>query len=326
MPESVIRLDADVESVTVKFKKVGDAAKKVGETAAKSFDWTGGLNKTLEGMPARLFTVAAAIKAIGAAAQAANDIADKNAGLAKGRNSLELRAAAAASRAGNVASNRAFIESTASARTTMEGRLGLTESIGQIQEDRRAKGLPQLTLQQIQHMQSLYQSGGDEVFGQNGSDIATALRENPFNPQLALGRRLAGRIGQTYRGQDLGDLTNANVAQLPGGARTAILARAMDERTRRAEYERGAASEGDLMAQSERERFSIDHPIGAALQSGLQNTAGYIPGVAPILEAARRPGEGKGAVEHLAEINKNIRDMAKGPALPNVSTRQEPKP
>jgi hypothetical protein len=333
MPESVIRIDADVESVTVKLKKLGDAQKKAGENIAKGLDTgVGAIEKRVMGIVKGLTAAGLAAEAIGMAARASMRVQDANAGAAKGRNQFEMAAGAAALRAGgSPAANRAFIESNQSPWTTMQGRTGFLSGLAQIQEDRRARGLPQIPLQQIQQAQRFYNMGGDPVLGEHGEDILSAMREHPMQWQIGLGRRLAGRNGTPFRGQDIGSLIEANRAQLPGGTITAIKAQAMAELADRAQYERGKTGEADLMMEEERRRFAIDHPWGSEVAGGLRGAVGKIPivgsGISSGIEAGQRLGEGKGALDHLKKISDDMGAIRRSsiPVLPNPYARQEPR-
>lgn len=326
MPESLIRLDADIEQVTFKFKKVGDEAARVGEKAAKAFDFTGGLTKTLNALPAKLLTVAAAVEAVGKAVDAANNVADRRADLGRKANQFQLSAAQAGARlGGNAGSNTDWI-SNASGSTSQSGRLQFAESIARIQEERRAKGMPVLKDGTVQSFLGYYGRGGDIVNGAGGADLIDSINQFPYNPELGVGRRLASRLGKPYKGQGINDLIDANMATTSQTTRRALDFQTASGQLEAEELGVGLSQEGQTAAagQAARDMSAVRHPWATELI----DTAKSVPVIGRLAKyGQRKVNESQGAetLEALKAIRESNETMARraGPALPNYRARDD---
>ncbi len=324
MGETVIRLDADVESITVKLKKVGEAQKKLGGEFAKSIDDSSKkMTSAFDAPLKKMLGMVSAAALIRAQVAALDSLQDKISNRARGANAQSMSAEQASMRAGgDRAANFGWINTHGSHLTTQAGRTQFLAGIGDLQEERRAKGLPALSPAMVKHLEDTYTRGGDATFDEGGKDIRAAAREFPMAPDIGLRRRLAGRLGRKAGKSSINDMIDESLSKTSIEARNAYAARDDQEQVNMREYELGsqAGHQRVLARGPAARRWEQDHPLKDA------NWTDTVFGKKDKY-FEKNPDTGESTDDHLRKINKNIERQfhQNTPVLPNLDARREPR-
>ncbi len=198
----------------------------------------------------------------------------------------------------------------------MRGRTQFLESIAGLQEERRAKGMPAMKTADVNRLEDIYNMGGDAVGGEGGADIIDSARQFPFNPELGIRRRLAGRNGERLGSQTTEDMIRKQLSRLPPGAVMAMAQEKLAEETFLKQYDHSKRGQTIIASDESFKQWQVDN------QGTFRGWGGSL-----MPQAAQRGENVKNGTAHLKSIADDMKKMAGrqgNPTLPNTGARGEP--
>lgn len=325
--EAVIRLDADVSAyinkVTRAQKATEDAGKGLSKTMKETETTTGKLLDGFTAWAAKVMTVSLVVKSLADGLRTVSDFQRQVGERSTAAGAKELQRSQSIQGlglGGKEAGAMQYWSQKQSGAATADQRLAFLNGLSQYNQG-LAPGM-QLKPDQIKQMATLFEQGGEGVFGAGGKDMISGAGKYGGAPLTGVRQILNRKLGREGTGGDAGAMTQELLGSMSDQALSEISMRHQEGKLDRQADLYGVSDQGQAQRNySKRQQFLRETDIGFAVNEAMMP------------DMVRATVEGRGRVAASSDTTaltealrkqtdhlKNIDNSSK-PILPNVKTR-----